>query len=511
MIGKTIVHVSFGEGVIVKWNDKIFSVDFGTLGIKQFDKVQSMPFFDRSMLTDDDERVRLLKNEKVNSFLKMTSQQRLRNLKILDTVETKLRILSEASEDGFIKNEIENIGEQILSGNISGPEYLNKMSEIFYPILVDAPDKICITEFLTRYRKQSSGINVGDEIFPDDKENAEYKEKIVWKSIFEIRDRIIDNAKSDLFLRMSARQWLDNWEIFDTTEMKLKMLYMASKSRTLKAESFHVPETEKESVKLLGELIASNDVQQQAALFNKFHAALQLEIVEQGWNLSQSLNYSKYFPKCFRMETDYCEGKPWPSKNNSDTLDKAAYCPRTRRSCMESEGARIWPQNNLKTEQWTLLELFAHEHIVPVVSGLSNPEEYVPRMAGWLNRINEIREKIRCSSCNSVMISNKKYSMNFAAYNATVFDCAHGDGHDHNVYLSHCWACRTIIDSRDNRIQDKDGYYLCLQCGNGSRSGRINPGDICPQCGAVGMKQENQWNRIFQCARCKHTIIVPNG
>ena len=595
MIGKTVVHVSFGEGVIVNWNDNTFSVNFGDLGTKHFDPKQSMKYFPEALLkayeeinrTRDEitrieelllsnkialeqyllkirefsEQIKLLctggmsqfsdmqkrssylpskllrttadnnspeyilatsklwnsireetesleEESKINTFIHMSSRQRLDNCRIIDTAEMKLKTLSQASKDGFLRDEINTLGEQLLNAEISGEEYLKRLEELFYPILVGAPpDKTHILEFLRMYKKNYTTSLTGP--VPDANEEEKYKRYIVWEPVLEIHDRIVKSAKTELFLRMSPRQWTDNWIILDTVKMKLKVLFRAALNGTLKEESFQLPENETETVKLLGQLIACNDSQQRVRLFTKFHDALQTEIVDRSWDLSQNLNYNDLIPVCTRGITEYCEGKPWPAKNISDPFDRAAFCPRMRKPCMESDGARIWPQNDLETEKWTLLELFSHEHITPVVSGLSNPEEYVPRMAGWINRINEIRERIRCSNCDSVMISNKKYSKNFAAYNATVFDCANGEGHDHNVYLSHCWACRTIIDSRQNRIKDHDGYYLCLQCGSGSRQSQNNPGNICPQCGSSPMKQDTKWNRVFHCTRCSHTITVP--
>ena len=108
------------------------------------------------------------------------------------------------------------------------------------------------------------------------------------------------------------------------------------------------------------------------------------------------------------------------------------------------------------------------------------------------------------------MVSNKKYSLDFAAYNATVFSCQRGDPHDQNVYMSHCWACRAMIDSRVNKIQDRHGYYLCKRCGHGARQGAGEPGDTCPVCGRPEMEKNPTHQRLFHCNNCDHTIVVPN-
>ena len=466
MVGNTIVHASFGEGVIVKWNDQTFSVKFDTLGTKLFDRAYSMKFFPEALLNA---------YEAINRA----------------------------------RNAIKIIGEQLSNGEITCVEYLSKTKEVADHIKFVGPDEMVDSDSAKKRNAFASASFIRDYKTSYSPETIANTSK-VWKSIFKEQDELLEIEKIKMFSQMSSRKREENWLILDDTEMKMKVLFVASKIGRLKTEAFHVPELESFAFKALGKLVDCNNAQQRAIYFNAFHTAIQSEITDHGWDLNQSLNYHALFPKCSRKETEYCEGKPWPSKNKAEPFDRAAYCPRTRLPCMESEGARIWPQNELNGEQWTLLELFSNEHIIPCVSGLSNAEDYVPKMAGWLNRINEIRNRLRCTSCDSVMISNKKYSMNFAAYNATVFDCVHGKGHDHNVYLSHCWACRTMIDSRINRIQDKEGYYLCIECGNGSRYSRSNPGEICPQCGTSRMKQDDKWNRVFHCARCNHTITVPN-
>jgi len=463
MVGKTVVHASFGEGVIVNWNERTFSVNFGKLGTKHFDRLQSMNVFPETLLNAYEE-------------------------------------ISKA------RNEVENTEKLFLSNEINIEQYLFKIKELSDRLKSISNTKMGEPVDVKRKNDYYPASFLRTPTQPNYSPEYILLTSQVWKATRETVDDFEQMSVINLFMQMSSQQRLENWHILDTTEIKWKILFRAARNGNLKAETFQLPDNEADTVKLLGQLIACNDSQQRIRLFTKFHAALQTEIVDRSWDLSQNLDYNNLLPLCTRGVTEYCEGKPWPAKNISDPFDRAAFCPRMRKPCMESDGARIWPQNDLETEKWTLLELLSHEHITPVVSGLSNPEEYVPRMAGWINRINEIREKIRCSNCGSVMISNKKYSKNFAAYNATVFNCAHGDGHDHNVYLSHCWACRTIIDSRQNRIKDKDGYYLCLQCGSGSRQSQYNPGEICPQCGSGPMKQAPQWNRVFHCPRCSHTI-----
>src|SRR5262249_31181808 len=127
-------------------------------------------------------------------------------------------------------------------------------------------------------------------------------------------------------------------------------------------------------------------------------------------------------------------------------------------------------------------------------------------LAGWLNRLNEIRERLRCSYCGHLMKPRMKYAKNLARYNATVVNCDGGVGHDHDIYLNHCWACRVIIDSPESPIR-VDGFYLCVHCGSGNAKSNIfTKGDGCPKCGAPEMRTSH---RKCVCVSCQHTIRLP--
>ena len=158
---------------------------------------------------------------------------------------------------------------------------------------------------------------------------------------------------------------------------------------------------------------------------------------------------------------------------------------------------------------WTLLEFIEVCNIDIKIINLFNKYEYVPKMCGWVNRINEIRERLRCS-CGRTLISNKKYSKNLAAYNATVFNCKEEGNHDKNVYISHCWACREIIDSRENKQKYNNEMYLCLECGSGPiKSNDFTQGDICPKCGTRDMAYISDKYRKCINMECEHEIRIP--
>ena len=147
--------------------------------------------------------------------------------------------------------------------------------------------------------------------------------------------------------------------------------------------------------------------------------------------------------------------------------------------------------------------------IRPILPELRSPDEYLPRLCGWVNRLNEIRHRLKCSVCGQMMRPNYAYAKNLVRYNMTVVSCNKGDGHDKNIYINHCWGCNAIIDSRESRIQ-VEKFYICIQCGSGpQQSANYSQGDVCPSCGQRGMVATDQYDRIFQCGSCSHSIRLP--
>lgn len=172
-----------------------------------------------------------------------------------------------------------------------------------------------------------------------------------------------------------------------------------------------------------------------------------------------------------------------------------------------TKGARIYPNLELDWKDWSLLELLESCGVTPKHPELRTSDEYVNKVAGWINRLNEVRSHLGCSVCGQVMIPNYTYALNLlSAYRVTVFSCQQ-QGHDQNIYLSHCWACEGFIDSRESHLR-VEAYYLCLRCGSGpQRSEFYRQGDICPKCGAFELSETR--TRIFKCEKCGHSIYLP--
>lgn len=176
------------------------------------------------------------------------------------------------------------------------------------------------------------------------------------------------------------------------------------------------------------------------------------------------------------------------------------------------EGARLYPESSQHWKDWTLLELLEATGVEPKLPGLKNPDEYVPKLSGWVNRINEIRERLKCSVCKQIMPHNIEYAKFLAKFRVTVVSCQQGAGHDQNVYLNECWGCSEIIDSRESKHQlAEDNYYICIHCGSGSQhSNSYTQGDICPQCATPAMVMSYRNNRYRHCHSCNHSIRLPD-
>ncbi len=296
---------------------------------------------------------------------------------------------------------------------------------------------------------------------------------------------------------------------------------------------------------------------QTAHAFSQMHELIENYIVEHAWSSTASLDLRPLLPPCrpiFNGLT-HCEGRHWER-----FAGKAAYCPRAKVPCVffastpplteeasslldaRYSGAHIQATPSYDWQKWSLLELLESACITPQLPGLYHSRDYVNKLAGYVNRLNEIRERLKCTACQNLMRPNYKYAKFLARYNVTVVSCDCGSIENQNVYLNHCWACEQIIDSRESRHQ-AGRLRICIHCGSGPRPphkvnntlGNYPPsfdiprqvtkaahpddeltaatfaqGDICPKCGATGMGfQNNHQNRV--CRKCSHQVKLPRG
>ena len=275
--------------------------------------------------------------------------------------------------------------------------------------------------------------------------------------------------------------------------------------------------------------------------FDEIHDIIQEYVVEKAWDLEQEINLDKILPICTvksdnsdpdswylnRLSyTRYCDCKPWKNVG-------ATYCPWHKIKATEGNiDSNIYDRKALGCAkltariekdwwEWTFKELLYSLNYNPIVkvSGKDNVLgiEYTNKMSGWVNRLNEIRERLRCSHCNQVLKPNVAYAKNLSRFNMTVATCVNENEeglHDRGIYLNQCWCCKEIIDSREAKIRIGK-YYLCLNCGAGPQYSANVQGTICPKCGSNEMSQyKNQFTNSYdkgnkyKCDRCNHIIDI---
>ena len=313
---------------------------------------------------------------------------------------------------------------------------------------------------------------------------------------------------------------------------KILCIYRAAKESTklsqiiIALETLYKSSIEKNSLVrcVLKLLWAKQNPEQGNQVFQQVNSLLCDYIIEQA-KLSNPLELDPLLPECKPQKVKYCEGRPWRTEEDKQAgiyIASRAWCPRANCSCSpfdsqedESridtvlEGARLYPDCRQHWKNWSLLELLEATSVVPKLPGLSNPNEYVQKLSGWVNRINEIRERLKCSVCKEIMPHNIKYAKFTAKFRTTVFSCKHGLNHDQNIYLNECWGCGEIIDNRESKYKN-DKYYICIHCGSGSQhSKEFMQGDICPKCGQPEMTSNQSNSRYRHCRFCDHSIRLP--
>jgi hypothetical protein len=255
--------------------------------------------------------------------------------------------------------------------------------------------------------------------------------------------------------------------------------------------------------------------------FAAAHKVLEDWITETAFVTTAALDLEPLLPPCLPRKVPFCEGRPWPTEDDTkDGTEEASriWCSRAAQECLHFteydkgvfgrlSGARVYPRTKQPWAKWSILELLDVCGVSPSLPRLKADEYVAKVMSGWVNRINEIRPRLKCSVCSQIMIPDARYAKNFAVYGVTVMNCPGGLGHDRSVYFSHCWACQKLIDNRESRIRHEE-YFLCIYCGSGKQhSPTFAQGDICPLCGAPNMDQLE--NLRWHCQKCSHEIILP--
>jgi len=221
------------------------------------------------------------------------------------------------------------------------------------------------------------------------------------------------------------------------------------------------------------------------------------------FNINHLKKEDTLLPPCGKSITYYCEIKTVETEGK----EEYTYCPRLGGRC---EVGISQANADKDSDEWGFFEIFSKYDIKFELKELKNPKEYINKLAGYVNRLIELEERMICRTCDSRLISNNKYSKFLAKYNMTVAKCK--DVTHEEVYFNHCWKCTEIIDSRDCRMKKGD-YYLCMNCGAGpqkSSAEYVEPGSVCPKCLHNDFQIiKDSINRKNECLKCGHRILKP--
>ncbi|WP_462410414.1 cold shock domain-containing protein [Neobacillus sp. Marseille-QA0830] len=323
-------------------------------------------------------------------------------------------------------------------------------------------------------------------------------------------DELVDVLWED-FLHSPIETWAKL-----ANEVKVMVINRFLKENILPGQLEELGQLEKEpQIKALLLLAWAKDKpeEKKKGAFKRAHQYIQDDLLQQAVSSSKKLNIWCGLPDCHYSalsKVPYCEGR----QTREDYDFASTVCPRAHiceytLSEKEEKGAHTDANLNFHWKNWTLLEILSACGITPSLEELEKPEQYVNRLSGWVNRLEEIRDRLKCSKCFQMMVNNFKYSRNIARYSSTIVSCLEGHPHDTNIYLNHCWCCHKIIDSRESRAR-VDGIYLCSHCGAGPwKSQTYKVGDICPKESKDERHQrpmKHEGNGKYRCLTCNHVI-----
>lgn len=231
-------------------------------------------------------------------------------------------------------------------------------------------------------------------------------------------------------------------------------------------------------------------------------------------------------PKIQVEEVYHCEARFAADRDENRKVLKRheptqADCPRIKRMlCQKVRNgyangyAHFEPDLSLGWHNWSLLELFQVAGIDDLMlesafaTRQGEGDEAVNRLAGEINRLNEIRPRLSCRLCSARLQYSNVFSVKDAVYRSTVtLPCTTPNCSGGSVYLSHCRSCPSLIDSRDSRFKDSSGYYVCIACASGEDVEEA--GEICPKCGERNTLRGNRQKKVCQRESCGHQVELP--
>lgn len=201
----------------------------------------------------------------------------------------------------------------------------------------------------------------------------------------------------------------------------------------------------------------------------------------------------KLFPSCITLgEKLSCEAVYWPKVE--------IFLCRGR----ECSSPKVIPRTGRHYLDFTAYDWFKHYGVNYLNESAPHNRDFPIKLAGYMNRLKEIFERLHCKACDDLMLPNLRYARveyndyedgkpvkksMAAAFRATVFKCANDIctefGQDY--YINNCreGTCYAIIDSRDLKTKCSVGLYICGECGSCcDEHAKAHPLGLCPECAA---------------------------
>lgn len=152
-------------------------------------------------------------------------------------------------------------------------------------------------------------------------------------------------------------------------------------------------------------------------------------------------------------------------------------------------------------------KLVEGEYVMPLNS-------FGHKIAGYINLLKEINEKLVCSSCQGKITPDWNYGhKSFGSYRVTVFKCyeANCDLKNKGIYINRCTGCITIIDSREVSKKCRNKRYLCKNCHACCKPSHKEEhlAGSCPRCleATLVVYFSNDRNRTkVDCYNCNFSI-----
>lgn len=197
-----------------------------------------------------------------------------------------------------------------------------------------------------------------------------------------------------------------------------------------------------------------------------------------GLNLWGSGEFERYYSSGhYGLKTEshsekiYCEGRLWKtidiwtSTTNMRTGKSQALYWCKRSSCA---GVNTKSDLKLNASEWTLSEIAEYKQ-------LNIDRLFFTNIAGWLNRMQSIFDRLHCHACNSILRPLPFVPKQLGFYAVPLFQCVNDkcSEYEKKIRFTHCLSCKKILDSRECKTCSECHWLICddsscEKCGCGS-------------------------------------------